>query len=68
MLEELCALGFSWIKIEEILVVSSWTIHRRREEYGSQNITGFHHLPDEELDEIVRSFISDHGRTTRDYN
>lgn len=25
---------------------------------------GFHHLPDEELDEIVRGFISDHGRTT----
>ena len=27
-------------------------------------MTGFHHLPDEELDEIVRGFISDHGRTT----
>ena len=36
----------------------------RVEEYGLQNITGFHYLPDEELDEIVRSFISDHGRTT----
>ena len=27
-------------------------------------MTGFHHLPDEELDEIVRGLISDHGRTT----
>ncbi|XP_068723738.1 uncharacterized protein [Montipora capricornis] len=64
MLEELRELGFSWIKIGEMLGVSRWTIHRRVEEYGLQNMTGFHHLPDEELDEIVRSFISDHGRTT----
>ena len=27
-------------------------------------MTGFHRLPDEELDEIVRGFISDHGQTT----
>ena len=60
MLEELRELEFSWIKIGEILGVSRWTIHRRVEEYGFQNITGFHHLPDEELDEIVRSFTSDH--------
>ena len=64
MLEELRELEFSWIKIGEMLGVSRWTIHRRVEEYGLQNMTGFHHLPDEELDEIVRSFISDHGRTT----
>ena len=65
MLEELRQLGFSWIKIGEMLGFSRWTIHRRgAEEYGLQNITGFHDLPDEELDEIVRSVISDHGRTT----
>ena len=64
MLEELRELGFSWIKIGEMLGVSRWTIHRSVEEYGLQNMTKFHHLPDEELDEIVRSFISDHGRTT----
>lgn len=57
MLEELRELGFSWIKIGETLGVSWWTV----EEYGLQNMTGFHHLPDEELDEIVRSFISNHG-------
>jgi len=60
MLEELRELGFSWIKIGKMLGVSRWTIHRRVEEYGLQNMTGFHHLPDEELDEIVRGFISDH--------
>ena len=64
MLEELRELGFSWIKIGEILGVSRWTIHRRVEEYGFHNITGFHHLPNEELDEVVRSFTSDHGKPT----
>ena len=64
MLEELHELGFSWVTIGEMLGVSRWTIHRRVEEYSLQNMTVFHHLPDEELDEIVRSFISDHGRTT----
>ena len=37
MLEELRELGFSWIKIGEMLVVSRWTIHRRVEEYDLQN-------------------------------
>ena len=46
MLEELRELGFSWIKIGEILGVSRWTIHRRVEEYGLQNMTGFHYLAD----------------------
>ena len=59
MLEELRELGFSWIKIGKMLGVSRWTIHRR-----VIDMTGFHHLSDEELDEIVRGFISDHGRTT----
>ena len=48
MLEELLELGFSWIKIGEMLGVSRWTIHRRIEEYGLPNMAGFHHMPDEE--------------------
>ena len=47
MLEELRE--FSWIKIGEMLGVSRWAIHRRKEEYGLQNMAGLHHLPDEEL-------------------
>jgi predicted transcriptional regulator len=54
MLEELRELGFSWTKIGKILGVSRWTIHRRVAEYGLENMTGFHHLPDEELDEKVK--------------
>ena len=46
VLEELRELGFGWIKIGEILSVSRWTIHRRVEEHGLPNITGFHYLPD----------------------
>ena len=49
MLEELLELGFSWIKFGEMLGVSRWTIHRRIEEYGLQNMAGFYHLPDEKL-------------------
>ena len=57
MLEELRELGFSWIKIAEMLGLSRWTIHRRVKEYGLQNMTGFHHLPDEELDGNGIAFI-----------
>jgi predicted transcriptional regulator len=64
MLEELRELGFSWTKKGEILGVSRWTIHRRVAEYGLENTTGFHHLPDEELDEKVKEFILNHGCTT----
>ena len=53
MLEELRELRFTLTKIGEMLSVSRWTIHRRVKEYGLQNMRGFQHLPDEELDEIV---------------
>ena len=63
MLEELRELGFSWNKISEMLGVSRWTIHRRVAEYGLENMTGFHNLPNEELDEKVKEFILNHGCT-----
>lgn len=63
ILEELRELGFSWTKIAEMLGVSRWTIHRRIVEYGLENMTGFHHLADEELDKKVKEFISTHGCT-----
>lgn len=68
MLEELRGLGFSWTKIGEMLGVSRWTIHRRVSSYGLENITGFDDLSDAEIDKIVESFISNHGRTVgQDY-
>ena len=38
MLEELHELGFNWIKSGGLLGVSRWTIHRRVEQYGLQNM------------------------------
>ena len=68
MLEELRGLGFSWNKIGEMLGVSRWTISRRVAKYGLENVTGFDNLSDEELDKIVKGFISNHGRSTgQDY-
>ena len=62
MLEELLELGFSWVKIGEMLAVSRWAIHRRVEEYGLYNMIGFHHLPDEELRWGVVSTTTPHRR------
>lgn len=64
MLEELRALGFSWTKIGAMLGVSRWTIHRRVAEYGLQDSAGFHHLPNEELDNIIKTYMENHGTTS----
>ena len=34
------------------------------EEYGVDDVKGFDHLPDEELDKIISSYISNHGTAT----
>lgn len=34
------------------------------EEYGLKDVKGFDHLPDEELDKITSSYISNHGTAT----
>ena len=47
-----------------MLGVSRWTIHRRVAEYGLEDIRGFDHLSDEELDEIIKGYICNHGRAT----
>lgn len=64
MLEEPRTLGFSWTKIAELLGVSWWTVARRVEEYGLGDIEGFDYLPDEGLDKIVSSYITNHGTAT----
>lgn len=61
MLEELRALGFSWTKIAELLGVSRWTVARRVEQHGLGDIGGFDNLPDEELDEIISTYVENHG-------
>ena len=64
MLEELRALGFSWTKIAELLGVSRWTVARRVEQHGLGDIRGFDYLPNEELDDIISTYIANHGTAT----
>ena len=55
---------FSRTKIAELLGVSRWTVARGVEEHGLKDVKGFDHLPDEELDKIISSYISNHGTAT----
>ena len=63
-LEELRGLNFSWNKIAEIFGVSRFTISRRVTEYGLSELQKFSSITDEEVDEIVRDYMSRHGSTT----
>ena len=62
-LEELRGLGFSWVKIASILRVSRWTISRRVDEFGLSHLQMFSDISDNELDNLVRDFMSRHGAT-----
>lgn len=61
MLEELRILGFSWMKIVELLGVFWWIVVRRVKEYGLGDIEGFDYLLDEGLDKIVSFYIMNYG-------
>ncbi|XP_028410615.1 uncharacterized protein LOC114533306 [Dendronephthya gigantea] len=61
---ELRGLNFSWSKISSMFRVSRWTIMRRVNEYNLSNLQRFSIISDEEIDEIVREYISRHGSTT----
>lgn len=62
ILEELRGLGFTWIKIAEMLGVSRWTISKRVFTYGLQNLTEFSSISDDELDKLVEDFVHSHGQ------
>ena len=63
-LEELCAFSFTWDKIAKILGVSRWTVLRRKEKFGLQEMREFSNTTDQELDELARNHISNHGATS----
>jgi hypothetical protein len=46
------------------LGVSRWTILRRVEQFGLQGMKGFSDVSNENLDELVKSYISNHGATS----
>ena len=62
-LEDL-GIGFSWQKIAQAFGVSRWTVYRRVQSYGLQNLQQFSLLTDAEIDEIVAEYLSRHGFTT----
>ena len=64
MLEDLLGLGFSQQRISKLCGVSRWTIYRRIQEYNLHHLTEFSNLSDEEIDQILESYITRHGRTT----
>lgn len=63
-LEGLRGFGFTWGKIAKILGVSRWTVPRRVEKFGLQEVREFSNITDQELDELVRNHISNHGATS----
>ena len=44
--------------------VSRWTVMRRVQEYGISDLQEFSNISDERIDDIIKDFISCHGRTT----
>ena len=55
------SLGFSWKNIARLSLVSRWTIWRRVRELGIAKKTGFPVATDEQLDNILRGFMSVQG-------
>lgn len=54
-------LGFSWKDIARLLLVSRWTLWQRVRELGIDKKTGFSDIDNEELDYIVRAFMTSQG-------
>ena len=61
VLLNLKSLGYTWQEVSSLLLVSRTTLWRRVEELGLRDRIGFSTVTDEELDQIVQSFISVHG-------
>ena len=64
VLVELRGLNFSWCKISDMFGVSRWTVKRRVQEYGLSDLQEFSNISDERIDDIIKDYISRHGRTT----
>lgn len=65
LIENVRASGFyRWGEIARMLQVSQWTVYRRAREYGPQSIGRFTDISNDELDGLLRDYISRHGNTT----
>ena len=63
-LEELRGLGLTWVHMSRMFKVSRWTIQRIAEKFGIQNTPRFSSISDDEMDTIVRKYITTHGSCT----
>ena len=63
LLEDLLGLGFTYTRIAQTLGVSRWTISRRIKDYGLEDFGSFSKLSDDELEDVVRGYIREHGAT-----
>ena len=64
LLEDLLGLGFTYTRIAQMLGVSRWTISRRINDYGLEDFRSFSKLSDDELEDVVRGYIREHGATS----
>ena len=63
VVEGLRGIGFTWLKIARVFRVSRWTIMRRVRLFDLEHLSRFSTITDEEIDGIIRDFISRHGST-----
>ena len=63
-LTRLRMLGYSWVEISKILLVSRWTLSRRVIEFGIQDVTGYTDIDDGSLDAHLSACLQNHGLLT----
>ena len=65
LLEDLRSCGYyTWTDIAKMLRISRWTLYRRVREFNLENLSRYSDISDEELDALMRGYISRHGNTT----
>ena len=62
MLLRLREMGNSWSVIAKMLMVSSWTIYRRIEEFNLNDVRGFSDISDNDLIDLLAHFTENQSR------
>ena len=63
-MEDLRGVGFAWEQVAKMFRVSHWTVMGRVQLYGLQGLSRFSSITNEQIDDIIRAYISNHGNTT----
>ena len=64
LLEDLRSASYTWTDIAKMLRISRWTLYRRVREYNLEHLSRYSDISDDELDALIRGYISRHGNTT----